>query len=128
MDELFKEELTTGNVVIYMDDILIAIAGTLNIHKQEVHNILQKLKNNDLFLKPEKCQFHQKKVEYLGVIVGNRQVKMDPVKVQSISKWPTPTTVRELHLFLGFGNYYKDFITSYSQIVHPLHELTKKTI
>ena len=128
MDELFKEELATGNVVIYMDDILIAIAGTLNVHKHEVCNVLRKLKNNDLFLKPKKCQFHQKEVEYLRVIVGNGRVKMDPVKVQGISKWPTPTTVRELCSFLSFGNYYKDFIANYSQIVHPLHELTKKTV
>ena len=71
MDKLFKEELATGNVVIYMNNILIATAGTLNAHKQEVRNILRKLRNNDLFLKPEKCKFHQKEVEYLGVIVGN---------------------------------------------------------
>ena len=58
MDELFKEELAMGNVVIYMDDILIATAGTLDTHKQEVRHVLQKLKDNDLFLKPEKCQFH----------------------------------------------------------------------
>ena len=105
MDELFKEELATRNVVIYMDDILIAIADTLDAYKQEVHNVLQKLKDNDLFLKPEKCQFHQKDVKYLRVIVGNGQVKIDLVKVQGISKWPTPTTVRGLHSFLGFGNY-----------------------
>ena len=128
IDKLFKEKLTTGNVVIYMDNILTAMAGTLNVHKQEVHNVLQKLKDNDLYLKPEKCQFHQKEMEYLGVIVGNGWVKMDLVKVQGISKWPTPTTVRELHSFLGFGNYYKDFITNYSQIACPLHKLTKKTI
>ena len=53
---------------------------------------------------------------------------MDPVKVQGISKWPTPTTVRELRSFLGFGNYYKDFIANYSRIAHPLHKLTKKTV
>ena len=114
MDKLFKEELATGNIVIYMDNILITIAGTLNTHKQEVCNILQKLKNNNLFLKSEKCQFHQREMEYLGVIVGNGQVKMDPVKVQGISKWPTLTIVRELCSFLGFGNYYKDFIANYS--------------
>ena len=113
MGELFKEELATGNVVIYMNNILIAIAGTLSTHKQEVCNVLQKLKDNNLFLKPEKCQFHWKKIEYLRVIIGNRQVKMDPVKVEGISKWPTLTTVRELYSFLGFGNYYKDFIVNY---------------
>ena len=53
---------------------------------------------------------------------------MDLVKVQGISKQPTLTTVRELHSFLGFGNYYKDFIANYSRIVCPLYELTKKTV
>ena len=71
IDELFKKELATRDIVIYIDDILIAIAGILDTHKQAVCNVLQKLKNNDLFLKPKKCQFHQKEVEYLRVIVGN---------------------------------------------------------
>ena len=58
--------------------------------------------------------------------MGNGQVKMDPVKVKGTTDWPTPTKVKELYLFLGFGNYYKDFIPNYSQIAHPLHDLTQK--
>jgi hypothetical protein len=65
-------------------------------------------------------------VEYLGVIVGNGKVQMDPVKVKGLSEWPHPTKVKELRSFLGFGNYYKDFIADYSHIARPLHELTKK--
>ena len=128
IDELFKEELAMGNIIIYMDDILIATAGTLDAYKQKVRHILQKLKDNNLFLKPEKCHFHQKEVEYLRVIVSNGWVKMDLVKVKGIANWPTPTTVKELCLFLSFGNYYKDFIADYSWVVHPLHKLTKKAI
>ena len=71
MDKLFKEELVIGNIVIYMDDILIAIAGTLDTYKQKDRHVLQKLMDNNLFLKLEKCQFHQRKVEYLRVILGN---------------------------------------------------------
>jgi hypothetical protein len=82
--------------------------------------------DNDLYLKPEKCEFHKKEVEYLGVIVGNGQVKMDPVKVKGITDWPAPTKVKELRSFLGFGNYYKDFIPNYSLIARPLHDLTRK--
>ena len=67
-----------------------------------------------------------KKVEYLGVIVGQGKVKMDPVKVKGIKDWPVPTTLREVRSFLGFGNYYKDFIRNYSHFARPLHELTKK--
>jgi hypothetical protein len=71
MDEIFKDEIATGDVIIYMDDILIAIAGSLDNHKRKVFHVLQKLFLNDLFLKPEKCHFHKKEVEYLGVIIGN---------------------------------------------------------
>jgi hypothetical protein len=53
---------------------------------------------------------------------------MDPVKVQGLVDWPMPTNLKELRLFLGFGNYYKDFINGYSCIAWPLHELTKKNI
>ena len=71
---------------------------------------------NDLFLKPEKCHFHRHEVEYLGVIIGNGQVKMDPIKVKGLTDWPIPTTVSELRSFLGFGNYNKDFIQDYSRL------------
>ena len=89
---------------------------------------MDKLQRNDLFLKLEKCIFHKKEVEYLGVIVGNGSVKMDPVKVKGLAKWPQLYTVKELWSFLGFGNYYKDFIANYSHIARPLHEMTKKSV
>jgi hypothetical protein len=53
---------------------------------------------------------------------------MDPIKVQAITDWPIPTSIRELCSFLGFGNYYKDFVANYSHIAQPLHELTRKSI
>jgi hypothetical protein len=126
MDTIFRREIASGDIFIYMDDILIATKGSLGYHRSKVAHILQKLKDNDLYLKPEKCSFHKQEVEYLGVIVGRGKVKMDPIKVEGITKWPTPTNLRELCSFLGFGNYYKDFIDHYSALARPLHDLTKK--
>ena len=71
MDDIFRHEIATGCIIIYMDDILIATSGTLNMHKSHVSHVFIKLMDNDLYLKPEKCEFHKKEVEYLGVIVGN---------------------------------------------------------
>jgi len=116
MDEIFKEEVTLDNLFIYMDDILIATTGSLDEHRSKVAHVLTKLQDNNLFLKPEKCHFHKDKVEYLGVIVEKGQVKMDPIKVQGITDWPIPTNLHEVRSFLGFGNYYKDFIANYSHI------------
>ena len=61
------------------------------------------------------------------MVVGGGQVKMDPVKVEGITKWPKPTSVKELRAFLGFRNFYKDFIDHHSLIVWPLHDLIKKS-
>ena len=126
MDATFREEIASGNVIIYMDDILIATKENLRQHQALITHILKKLQDNYLFLKPEKCHFHKKSVKYLGVIVGKGKVKMDPVKVKALTEWPRPTNLKELRSFLGFGNYYKDFIEKYSHITHPLHNLTHK--
>ena len=96
MDATFREEIASGDVIIYMDDILITTKGTLDQHRKLVAHVLHKLQDNDLFLKPEKCHFHRKQVEYLRVIVGKGKVKMDPVKVKAITDWPTPETLKEL--------------------------------
>ena len=88
MDDIFRSEIALGYVIIYMDDILIATQGDLKDHQKHVAYILNVLQQHDLYLKPEKCSFHKKEVEYLGVIVGNGKVKMDPTKVQALTDWP----------------------------------------
>jgi len=127
MDALFDDLVATGNVIIYMDNILIVTdSDDIEEHIKIISIVLKRLEDNNLFLKPEKCHFHRHEVEYLGIIVGNGQVKMDPIKVKGLTNWPIPTTVSELRSFLGFGNYYKDFIQDYSRLARPLHDLTKK--
>jgi hypothetical protein len=65
-------------------------------------------------------------VEYLGIIIGQGKVEMDPVKVEGIAKWLVPTTVKDIRSFLGFCNFYCSFIANFSTVVHPLNNLTKK--
>jgi len=126
MDDIFQDEVAQGWLRIYMDDMIIATEDDEVLHKLCVNHILDKLEKHDLFLKPEKCRFHQKEVEYLGVIIGNGTVKMDPVKVQGIANWPTPKSVKDVQSFLGFCNFYRIFIKNFSDIAHPLNNLTKK--
>jgi len=96
MDDIFQEEIAQGWLCIYMDDMIIATEDDEVLHELRVNHILDKLEKFDLFLKPEKCRFHQREVKYLGVLIGNSSVKMDPVKVQGISEWPTPLTVKDV--------------------------------
>jgi len=126
MDDIFQEEVAQGWLRIYMDDMIIATEDDKALHELRVNHILDKLEKFDLFLKPEKCKFHQREVEYLGVLIGNGSVKMDPIKVQGISDWPTPLTVKDVRSFLGFCNFYRAFIKNFSDITRPLNDLTCK--
>jgi len=96
MDDIFQDEIAQGWLRIYMDDMIIATEDDEVLHELCINYILDKLEKFNLFLKPEKCKFHQREVEYLGVLIGNGTVKMDPIKVQGIANWPTPQTVKDV--------------------------------
>ena len=103
-------------VFAYLDDILI-FSGSQSEHVQHVRLVLQCLLENRLFVKAEQCSFHQPSVTFLGYILAEGQVKMDPVKVQAAEDWPHPTGRRELQRFLGFANFYR---RDYSKVAAPL--------
>jgi reverse transcriptase-like protein len=84
------------------------------------------LEQHNLYLKPEKCAFEQKEINYLGVIMGEGTLRMDPKKIQGIADWSPPTTVTEVRQFLEFMGYYHYFVPNYSKITRPLLDLTKK--
>ena len=94
MDTIFRDQLARGNIFIYMDNILIATNGTWEDHYKEVEQVLKTLQEHNLYLKPDKCKFHRMEIDFLGIVVGGGQVKMDPVKVKGIAKWLKPTSVK----------------------------------
>ena len=106
MDSVFAEEIEGNLIIVYMDDILI-FAPTLEDLAKSERVVLQKLRENDLYLKPKKCEFRKPKVEYLGMVIKEGQISMDPVKLGGIRDWPIPATVKEVRSFLGFGNFYR---------------------
>src|SRR5258708_1021757 len=79
-----------GLVLVYIDDILIYGGKDIQEHRTIVRKVLELLRSHHLYLKPEKCDFEQTKVEYLGMIIGENTVAMDPIKVQAVTKWPIP--------------------------------------
>jgi hypothetical protein len=91
MDHLFRDLITLGKVVIYLDNILI-FTQTLEEHCKILRQVLQILRENHLYLKPEKCDFEQDTVEYLGMIIGKNTITMDPKKIKAVDAWPTPKT------------------------------------
>jgi Reverse transcriptase (RNA-dependent DNA polymerase)/RNase H-like domain found in reverse transcriptase len=126
MNDIFKDLMESRKVIVYLDNILIHTAELLKDHISMVQRVLQVLRTHQLYLKPEKCKFHKQEVEYLGHIVSKGTVLMDPTKVAAVQNWPTPNTKKELQQFLGFTNYYCQFIQDYSKIAKPLNELVVK--
>ena len=82
MDDIFRSEVAEGWLLTYIDDILVFSNGSRSDHLEKVARVLQKLRDNNLFLKPEKCHFLQESVDYLGVIVGRHGIEMDPIKLK----------------------------------------------
>ena len=78
--------------------------------------MLDMMQKHKLYLKPEKCKFHMTKVEFLGLVVSENCVEMDPIKVEGISKWPVPKKKKDVQSFLGFTNFYCQFIKDYAKI------------
>lgn len=110
-------------VFVYLDDILI-FSRTPQEHVQHVKLVLQRLLENRLYVKAEKCEFHVSSVSFLGFIVERGQIKTDPAKVKAVAEWPAPTTRKQLQRFLGFANFYRRFIRDYSRVASPLTKLT----
>ncbi len=119
MNDIFHNLIGEGKVTIYLDDILI-FSKTLDEHRRIVKHVLQHLREDKLFLKAEKCEFEVLETEYLGVIVSEDSIRMDPVKIAGIAEWPMPHKKKELQLFLGFMNFYRKFIKNYSKVVRAL--------
>jgi hypothetical protein len=125
MNNVLAEEIATGNIVVYIDDILV-YNNDITTHQRLVNSILKKLQENNLFCKPEKCKFKQEKVNFLGLIIGHNSMEMDPKKVEGVTQWPAPKSVKHIQVFLGLANFYQRFIKDFTKIVQPLTLLTCK--
>lgn len=123
MNNIFHDLILEGKVLVYLDDILI-FTKTLEEHRQITACVLQILRHHRLYLKPEKCTFEQTQIEYLGLIISENEIQMDPVKIQGVSQWPVPTCKRDVQAFLGFTNFYHHFIRGFGDLAKPLNVLT----
>ncbi|QRW22967.1 Retrotransposable element Tf2 protein [Rhizoctonia solani] len=124
MNNLFRDfiEIT---VVIYLDNILIFSENPKD-HPGHVREVLSRLMKNQPFCKLSKCHFHVTTVNYLGIVIFPKGFSTDQIKVEAVTSWLTPRTVKEVQAFLGFVNYLQCCIPNFSTVAQPLHNLTKK--
>jgi len=124
MNDIFRTLIAKGIIVVYLDNILIFMK-TEEEHERAVQRVLEVLTEHKLFLCPEKCEFHRKQIEYLGLVISENKVEMDPVKVAGVHNWPTLENQTDVQAFIGFVNFYRRFIWDFSTIARPLFDLTR---
>src|SRR5260221_3245392 len=105
MNDILRDFIHNGEAICYMDDILI-YSCTLSDHWWTICQVLTTLCKWRLFLKPEKCKFEQKEVEYLGLVILKDHVSMVPTKVCKVTEWPTPTKLKKVQSFFGLLTFY----------------------
>jgi len=125
MNDLFLDLINQGDTMTFINDILVA-TDIEEEHDKLIEEVLKRLKENNLFVKPEKCKWKVREVEFLGVVIGPKGVEMQREKVERVLNWPAPKSVKEVQKFLGLANYYRRFIKDFAKIAVPLHVLVRK--
>ncbi|GJU34081.1 reverse transcriptase domain-containing protein [Tanacetum coccineum] len=112
-------------VIVFIDDILI-YSKTKEDHEVHLGLVLELLRKEKLYAKFSKCEFWLQEVHFLGHVVNQNGIHVDPNKIEAAKNWKTPTTPYEIRSFLGFFGYYRQFIVKFSKIAKPLTSLTQK--
>lgn len=125
MDAILKE--FEPYCYVYLDDIVI-ITETFAEHLIILEKIVNKLVQANLTINREKSHFCKSSVKYLGFIIDEQGIHIDPEKTEAIKNYPKPKTLRQLRRFLGMGSWYRKFIKDYAKLANPLTALTKKNV
>ena len=125
--EVVLAGLNRKQCFVYLDDILI-ISHNWEEHLENLQLVFDRLRRAGLRLKPKKCTFAQRKALYLGHIISEEGIEVDPEKVEKVRNYPIPNNLRSLQQFLGLVSYYRRFIPNCSKVTNPLHCLTRKDV
>jgi len=125
MNELLRDLTNTGKVAVFIDDMIVE-TKTEEGHDELVAEVIKRLEENDLYVKPEKCKWKVREVDFLDVVIGPEGIKIEKEKVKGVLEWLTPKCIKDVQKFLGLANYYRWFIEGFATVARPLHDLVKK--
>ena len=125
MNKLLRDLTNAGKVAVFIDDVIVG-TETEEEHDELVAEVVRRLEENDLYVKPEKCKWKVREVEFLEVVIGPEGIKMEKEKVKGVLEWPTPKCVNNVQKFLGLANYCCRFIEGFTRVARPLHDTVKK--
>jgi len=127
MNEILRDLINEGKVAAFVDDVLVG-TETEERHDEIVEEILKRLEENDLYIKPEKCVWKVQKIGFLDVVIGPNGIEMEKEKMNGVLSWPEPKNVKDVRKFLGLANYYRRFIKDFAQVARPMNMLTRKDV
>jgi len=113
MNEILRDLINEAKVAALADDVLVG-TKTEEGHNEIVEEILRRLEENNLYIKPEKCMWKVKKIGFLGVIIGPNGIEMEGKKIDRVLSWPELKNVKDIRKFLGLTNYYRRFIKDFA--------------
>ena len=125
MNELLRDLINTGKVAAFIDDMIVETEIEKG-HDKLVAEVIKRLEENDLYVKPEKCRWKVKEMGFLGVVIGPEGIRMEREKMKGVLEWLTPKCVKDMQKFLELANYYHQFIEGFASIARPLHDMVKK--
>ncbi|WZY70984.1 hypothetical protein YC2023_003224 [Brassica napus] len=126
MNSVFRDFLDEF-VIIFIDDILI-YSKDEESHKKHLRAVLERLREHKLYAKLSKCSFWQKSIGFLGHIVSDQGISVDPEKIRAIKDWPRPRSATEVRSFLGLAGYYRKFVKGFASLAQPMTRLTGKDV
>ena len=127
MNKILRDLINKEKVAAFVDDMLVETKIEEG-HDEIVDEILKRLEENDLYIKPEKCMWKVKRIGFLGIVIGPNGIEMKKKKVDGVLSWPEPKNVKDIRNFLGLANYYRRFIKDFSQVARPMNMLTRKDV
>jgi len=125
MNKILRDLINEGKVAAFVDDVLVG-TETKEGHDEIVEEILRRLEENDLYVKPEKYVWKARKIGFLGVVIRPNGIEMEEGKVEGVPSWPVSKTVKDVRKFLDLANYYRRFIKDFARVARPMNVLTRK--
>ena len=125
MNEILRDLINEGKVVAFVDNVLVGTEIEKG-HDEIVEEILRRLEENDLYIKPEKYMWKARKIRFLEVVIGPNRIEMESEKVEGVLSWLQLKNVKDVRKFLGLTNYYRRFIKDFAQVARPMNVLTWK--
>ena len=125
MNKLLRDLINMRKVAAFINDIIVGTESKEG-YDELVTEVIKRLKENDLYMKPKKCKWKVKEVGFLGVVIGLERIKMEKEKMKGVLDWLTPKCVKDIQKFLRLVNYYCWFIEGFASIARPLHDMVKK--